>query len=165
MDRIIAFYREQMPDHAGRMISEIWAFSHEALEDEHDYIQWLFPLEVPSPVNPAAPVLSSGTMQTFQEDAGLRQRMKRSLDIMLDFYGLARAGPEIVRGKHFAERSRGWLRAGNHNHLRLTRMMHCLKLCGLGDEAQALLGCLLKIAEAFPRAVTPETVGFWQRAV
>jgi hypothetical protein len=43
----------------------------------------------------------------------------------------------------FLERSRNWLRPGNHNHLRLTRIMQSLWILGLRAEAKALQRCLL----------------------
>lgn len=42
--RILPFYYGQDADWRTRKIEEIWEFSLADLEDSHDYIQWLFPL-------------------------------------------------------------------------------------------------------------------------
>ena len=59
------------------------------LEQHHDYIQWLFPLPELSPVNPQAPRLTLEHRCEFLRDAALRQALGRSLQLMLDFFGLA----------------------------------------------------------------------------
>jgi hypothetical protein len=162
---IISFYLGQTPDHAGRKITDIWAFSHDELEHHHDFIQWLFPLEVPSPVNPAAPTLTPEDRRQFGANAQLQTNLLKSLDLMLDFYGLEREGTHVRRSTDFPDRSENWINAGNHNHLRLTRIVHCLALCGRKVEAKALLACLLEIAKENPRAISARTVEFWRHAV
>jgi hypothetical protein len=54
---IIAFYSGEAPDDRGRFLREIQQWPDQRLESVHDFIQWMFPLTEPSPVNPDAPVL------------------------------------------------------------------------------------------------------------
>jgi hypothetical protein len=162
---LTAFYRGQAPDHAGRNITDIWAFSQRELESIHDFIQWLFPLEAPSPVNPEAPTLDAQSIAEFRESPELQANLRKSLAMMLDFYGLEQRGGNVVTGGNFAARSANWLTPNNHNHLRLTRIVHCLALCGLENEAKALLDCLLEVARQRPGAVTMRTLEFWRNAV
>jgi hypothetical protein len=165
MGKLTEFYLGHEADHEGRMISEIWDYSDEELEYHHDFIQWLFPLEVPSPVNPGAPALDDASRQEFLHNNDLRNRLIRSLEVLLGFYGLVRLGPgQIQRGTQFRERAPDWVRPGNHNHLRLTRIMHCLWLCGIKDDATSLLSCLQGIAHEMPWGVTSETLGYWEAA-
>ena len=89
MDPLLAFYRHQAPDHRGRWLQEIWWMPPSWLEQHHDYIQWLFPLPELSPVNPQAPRLTLEHRCEFLHDAALRQELGRSLQLMLDFFGLA----------------------------------------------------------------------------
>jgi hypothetical protein len=49
--RLLAFYRGQAPDDAGRWLKDIWEWDDEQLETTHDFIQWLFPLPEPSRFN------------------------------------------------------------------------------------------------------------------
>ena len=49
---------------------------------------------------------------------------------------------EIRRSASFDERSRVWLTSGNHNFLRISRILRSLSLLGHGKNASALLECL-----------------------
>ena len=56
------------------------------------------------------------------------------------------------------------MRAGNHNFLRITRILSSLRLFGLTEEAEALLDVLEVLARKFPGPVSPETLEFWRDA-
>lgn len=159
-EKLIAFYRGTGADDRGRRIDEIWSFSHEELEAVHDYIQWLFPLTERSAFNPGAPLLDDDTIARFREDAALRANVERSLRVMLDFYGLAIAGHEILRVPTFGARSRVWLTPRNHNFLRLTRILKSLSLLGLHDRATQLLACLESLGIR-----DEEALRYWREAV
>jgi hypothetical protein len=166
---LLRFYRLEGTDTRGRTLPEIWAWDAARLEGVHDYIQWLFPLPEPSAFNPDAPILTDETIDAFRADPELRQRLLRSLASMLDFYGLtlASAGdgtPRLDRARDFAAQGGGWLRPGDHNHLRLTRILASLRLLGLEDHSRALYQCLVAIARDHPHAVSATTLGYWQRA-
>src|SRR3974390_3260295 len=106
MGTLVEFYLGHAADSEGRMISDIWNYSDEELEYHHDFIQWLFPLEVPSPVNPDAPVLDVQAREEFLRNGELRLRLARSLEVMLSFYGLMRmAAGRIERSPRFHERA------------------------------------------------------------
>lgn len=164
-DTLIRFYRGEETDDRGRRIDEIWGFSLDELEATHDFIQWLFPLAERSGVNPNAPLLDAETIAAFQGDATLRKNLERSLRVMLDFYGLAIAGNEILRVPTFSARSRNWLTPGNHNFLRLTRIMKSLSSLGLGDRAAQLLVCLEEIDRRHPGVIGDTTLRYWREAV
>lgn len=159
---LLYFYRGRGVDAAGRTIEDLWAWDHRRLEMVHDYIQWLFPLPAPSRFNPAAPLLSAADIAAFREDADLRARASRSLDLMLAFYGLERRECAVVRRAGFAAAT-GWVEPLNHNHLRLTRIMSFLRHIGLKAQADALLACLEDIAaHEGATAISPETLAFWR---
>ena len=168
-DALLRFYQLEGADTRGRTLAELWSWDAARLEDVHDYIQWLFPLPEPSAFNPRAPILTGHTMDAFRADAELRGRLLRSLTLMLNFYGLTlesdgSATLGIGRGPDFAAKSRGWLQAGDHNHLRLTRILTSLRLLGLADHSRALFACLAAIARDHPHAVSATTLAYWQRA-
>jgi hypothetical protein len=169
-DALLRFYRLEGRDARGRSLSDIWAWDDARLESVHDYIQWLFPLPEPSAFNPAAPILTEAAVEAFRADPHLGQRLLRSLTTMLDFYGFALAAgsggaPRIEPAAAFAAKCRGWLHPGNHNHLRLTRILTSLRLLGLEAHARALYVCLADVARDHPHAVSAATLAFWQRAV
>src|SRR6476661_4163152 len=108
---LLGFYSGTGSDDRGRRLEDIWRFSHEELEDVHDYIQWLFPLAERSAFNPGAPVLDEATIQRFRTDETLRRNVERSLGVMLDFYGFARRGsnrPVAVIRRAFGELAHAW---------------------------------------------------------
>jgi hypothetical protein len=166
--RIVAFYEGGAPDDRGRLLDEILRFDDAQLERVHDFIQWLFPLPERSGANPAAPRLDDGTIQAFRTRPELRAQLRRSLDRMLDFYGFVRRGDDIVKGPSFFERS-DWLRAGNHNHLRLTRILGSLRLLGLPHEARALYDALSAVYREERRTgrnrISERTFHFWSSAI
>ena len=76
---------------------------------------------------------------------------------------------KVTRTHYFAAKATFWLSPGNHNHLRITRILRCLSLLGLEAEARAFFECLSEIYEneqSQPRpAFSTETILYWRRAV
>ncbi len=166
--RLIEFYSGRAPDHAGRFLHEIQQWPDERLEAVHDFIQWLFPLREPSPVNPQAPVPDRATIEAFEAQPELRETLRTSFRRMLRFYGLKMLAGEplsIRRAPNFSERSRNWLHPGNHNHLRITRILKSLTLLGLRPEAAALLKCLEEIYAEDPAKISAVSMQFWRGAI
>jgi hypothetical protein len=151
--RIIGFFSGQSPDGEGRYLSEIQQWPDRELESVHDFIQWMFPLTDSSPVNPDAPVLDAATISEIRSRPELQDAVHASLERMRRFY----------------EGSSHWLSAGNHNHLRITRILKCLKLLGLDAEADAFFQYLERVYEqeqGKPRpGITARSFEFWQTAV
>jgi hypothetical protein len=84
---------------------------------------------------------------------------------MIGFYGLTlNATGEIERAVNFKSQASNWLSPGNHNHLRITRIIRCLRLLGLETEAQAFYVCLAGIYEEHPKKITADTFRFWKSA-
>lgn len=170
MDAILDFYRGA-PQPSGLRLMDVWDWSHDQLEDAHDYIQWLFPLDTPSSANPDAPLLTDDTARAFSWDEVLRDRVQKSLAVMMRFYGLERlVFPDgklvVIRATHFQERRGVWIGPNNHNHLRLTRILRSLTLLGLSRDARALFQCLENIYRVEGRdIITPETFEHWRHAV
>jgi len=169
--RIIGFYSGEELDHRGRYLHEIQEWPDDQLEAVHDFIQWLFPLPEPSGFNAAAPILNRESMQEFRNRPELQQNLRVSFLRMMKFYGLEVdfAGEiKVTRSRHFAAKATVWLSPGNHNHLRITRILRCLSLLGLEAEARAFFECLSEIYEnerSQPRpARSDETMPYWREA-
>jgi hypothetical protein len=160
-DPLIAFYREGARDDRGRTLAEMLAWDDERLEDVHDFIQWLFPLPEPSGATPAAPVLDSETMAAFHSTPVMRERLRQAFDRMLRFYGLRWNGAVVERAEDFRERAKNWLWPGNHNHLRLTRMLRSTLLPGLEIESAGLFRALNAIYREYPHRISLRTHAFW----
>lgn len=158
---LLKFYRGEGVDSNGRSIQQLWCFSLEEKERCHDYIQWLFPLKKPSQYNQNAPLLDAKTIAAMRQDPLLMANIQRSFKEMLTFYGLRQKKNIIERAENFPERKRVWLTPNNHNHLRLTRILRCLTLLGLTQQAKALSSCLKLLAKDYPNDIGKETVGIW----
>ena len=166
---VVAFYTGDAPDHLGRWIEEIWSWDDHRIEATHDYIQWLFPLPTASRFSATAPMLTAEDVVAFATDERLRERLRTSLSVMLCFYGLGLGGrheaPIIAPAPSFNERAKHWVTRGNHNHLRLTRILRSLDLLGLHQEAEALQAGLIDIAARIEGGVSSETLRFWRQAL
>lgn len=166
--KVVTFYRGDGRDHRGRLLSHIHQYSFEALEFHHDYIQWLFPLPEPSGANPSAPLLSEDDVAAFVADASLRRALLRSFELMLQFYGFDLVDQdgrvEVVRNAAFDERIGAWLTNGNHNFLRISRIVRSLAVLGCQHHASAFLESLERIYAEHPDTVGSTTIGYWRRA-
>jgi len=146
-DYLLDFYRGTGTDIEGRSLEKILAFSLDKKESAHDYIQWLFPIDASSQFNMRAPVLNHVLIAEMKKDPQVINNMKRSFHSMLEFYGLGydEKKHEVYKLDSFETRAKVWLTSGNHNFLRITRILHSLNLMGLHDEAAAFYKCLNSI--------------------
>jgi Opioid growth factor receptor (OGFr) conserved region len=145
------------------MITHIWAYDHDRLEEVHNYIQVLFPSQQPSQFA-IAPLLDPTTIRGFQESEDLRNRLLKSFDLMLDFYGLHRTDGRVRKADDFERRAVTWLTPFNHNFLRITRILICLKALGLGNWSQAFFRCLKELYAENADVIGEETFGYWKNA-
>jgi len=164
---LVRFYAGAAPDAHGRMITDIWAWSDEALEEGHDFVQWLFPLPEPSAFVDDAPLLTPADIAAFAADASLRETLRRSFRRMLDFYGFVlEAGPRVEPAPEFAAKSASWLKRFDHNYLRFTRILRALTLLGLRPEALAFLATLEAVHRHYGKELIGDrALGFWRNAV
>lgn len=149
----------------GPGVEQIWSYDHERLESVHDYIQWLFPTRTPSRYHPSAPLLDEETVELFARSPRLRERLLRSLAVMLQFFGLQLAdGPTVDKAPHFASRFPHWSGELNHNLLRLTRILESLRTLGCAEHALALFRCLEELQKAHPKRLPRASLVRWAEA-
>lgn len=163
---LIPFYQGTGKDNKGRSLEEIWQWDDGKKESAHDYIQWLFPLSTHSAHNPNAPVLTRQLVEEMKKDKKVIANMQQSFIKMMQFYGLLydKENKTLSYANHFQERAKVWITPGNHNFLRLTRILTCLRQFGLHDEAQALFNQLTEIKDRYP-VISQQTYTFWQNAM
>lgn len=167
---ILQFYSGNAPDTRNRMIEQIWQQDHVWLEKTHDYIQWLFPLIEGSRFHAQAPILTESDILVFRNSETLRENLSKSLNLMLDFYGLSLVEKEnnqveIILSASFSQRKQIWVHWGNHNYMRITRILKCLRLVGLDIYAQAFFKCLQEIYILEKGEITNLTLSYWQEAL
>lgn len=133
----INFYQHNATDHRGRTLVDIWTMTFDELEKNHDFIQWLFPLPEPSPVNPDAPLLSEDVIAQVHQNENVQTNLLRSFDTMAAFWGFHRDDDNLLqRSSHFDHQSKKWCCPSDHNQLRITRVLKCLCLTGHAELAQ-----------------------------
>lgn len=153
---LLAFYGEDGPNPSGYTLEQVLWWSDEDWEEQHDFIQFLFPTDEPSMFNADAPVLDAATIDRFRADPLLRHRLRRSFDRWLSFCGIIRADAALAFDRPNPD---VWGRP-NHNWLRVTRVLHSLNLLGLTTEAQAFFDLLTTTRSS----IDPTTWGYWERA-
>jgi hypothetical protein len=167
---IVDFYKGKIPDSEGRMIHDIYKYDYSELEYSHDYIQWLFPLNTYSRFNESAPVLNDNDIIEFQKDETIKNNLINSLRILLGFYGydLVVDNLKIIikRADNFDKRIKTWITKDNHNFLRITRILICLKLAKLDDYAELFFNELKSLYDSeFKEVIGAVTFDYWENAI
>ncbi|MBK1887778.1 opioid growth factor receptor-related protein [Marinobacter sp. DY40_1A1] len=160
---LIQFIRGEGKDHRGRTLDEVLAMDDFWLEHTHDYVQWLFPLPEPSRANPMAPVLTMADIERFRKDSALREQHREALDRMLRFFGLIRRRGLVEPLHALNPKEHIWLKAGGHNHLRITRIIRSFHYCQQPVLARRLQSAFISIGQS-QGYVGEQTIGYWLRA-
>ncbi|MET4632485.1 opioid growth factor receptor-related protein [Kaistia defluvii] len=166
---LVSFHADVATDSRGRRIQEILDWDDDQLERVHDYIQWLFPLTERSAFNPGAPILTATDIAAFRQRPDLRASLHKAFLRLLAFYGFAETTGEpdlsIVRAPDFPRRAQSWARPGNHNLLRISRILRAMTQLGLEREAQAFLAALEALNAEDPARFGVVTLRYWRNAV
>ncbi|XP_038014653.1 opioid growth factor receptor [Motacilla alba alba] len=111
-----------------------WGDKYETLEENHSYIQWLFPLREHG-MNLRAKPLTCQEIQAFRKSKEVMDRFLRAYKLMLGFYGINLVNEEtgeLERAENWRERFEN-LNRFSHNNLRITRILKCLGEMGYED--------------------------------
>lgn len=184
MSDIQAFLLGQGPDNRGRYWQEIISYSDGMWDECHDFIQWLFPLPVVSKHAAFSPVLTEQDLTDLWDNTIVQSNLINFANKFCNFLGISifmpfHTGLDFLPGgkgftetryrvslsKKFSEQSKYWLRANDHNHLRINRMLQCLVLFGLENLAKEIFRCLVMIKCEFDDCITDETMVYWRNAL
>jgi len=135
-------------DGRGRLAADVLGFSDERLEEVHDYIQWLFPLPTRSAAQPGSPVLTQAEIDAIRADKAALDTLGKATERMLRFY----------RDTHW------WLTGYDHNHLRITRIIHSLRILAGPNEARRFHAAILALNDAAGSPVNARSRTFWSDA-
>jgi hypothetical protein len=119
---------ESVPD--GDFIDNIhlkWKGKYQKLEVHHGYIQWLFPIREHG-MNSESQPLQAHEIEKMKEKPEIIERILRSYDLILHFYGLVVADKTtgvLQRGDNWENQFYN-LNTHSHNFLRITRILKCL---------------------------------------
>nr|XP_060627958.1 opioid growth factor receptor [Anolis sagrei ordinatus] len=127
----LSFYKNEirfMPN--GLFIDDLlekWQNDYGILEENHSYIQWLFPLREQG-MNWRARLLTCQEIEAFKKSKEVMDRFVRAYKLMLGFYGIDLVNEEtgeLRRAENWCERFEN-LNRYSHNNLRITRILKCL---------------------------------------
>ncbi|MCP4088397.1 MAG: hypothetical protein GY746_01185 [Gammaproteobacteria bacterium] len=110
-----------------------------------NYIQWLFPNSEHSRVTPDAPVLTPEIIQLFKSDDLLESHLLQSFKRILSFFGLERSGGGIQKEANWNDSKQNWFIYDTHNNLRITRILKCLHILGLKNDAKEFYMALTRL--------------------
>lgn len=147
------------------VIHEKWFGKWELLERHHSYIQWLFPIRHGG-LNSHAQPMSKYETSIFKENPKMIERVIKSYEMMLDFFGMILKDKEkgiIERNNENWEKRYYFLSRSSHNYLRITRILKCFGILGL--ENFKLNFILFMIQEVFENKQLLETadslINYW----
>jgi hypothetical protein len=165
MSQLIDFYFGKSTDTRKRNLSFILKQNDLWLEQTHDYIQWLFPLQERSENVPDSPMLTKEDIDIFSNSSYLQNKILASFSRMLDFYYLKIVDGKIEQSETDQRLIRAWLNKSNHNFLRITRILKCLNMLGLKTQAQMFFSFLSKLYNKYPTLITAKTFLYWKESI
>lgn len=143
------FLSKEGKDFKGRTLESIWSFSDEDIERTHDFIQILFPLNKPSESAFHGYYLDSEDLiEQIRSNSIARENILKSSNWYLSF---------LTRNVWL------WNRNYDHNQLRITRVIECLRLLISEDEADKFYNDVLKIIKDNNK-VNQTSLNFWKNA-
>ena len=134
-------------DFKGRTLEDIWSFSDKEIEENHDFIQIVFPLNKHSQSVFHGYYLDSDQLvDELKENSQIRENILKSSKWFLSF---------LTRNDH-------WTSRYDHNQLRITRVIECLRLLVGNDEADNFYKSVLELCKE--KKINKTTLDFWKNA-
>ena len=146
---LVDFLNRTGPDHQGRYLRDIWDLDDNAIEQTHDFIQWIFPLTEKSMSVPGAPTLSTVDIEAIRTGEVARANLEESAQWYLGF---------LQRNDH-------WIKSYDHNHLRITRAIKSLSLLTSVEASNSFLDSVFDIAGDRIQSIGQNAIRFWKSGV
>tara|TARA_B100000214_G_scaffold39455_1_gene24749 strand:- start:712 stop:1155 length:444 start_codon:yes stop_codon:yes gene_type:complete len=135
-------------DFQGRSLEDIWSFTDNEINENHDFIQVVFPLNKPS---------QSVFHGYYLDDEDLVDLIRNN----------KKATNNIIKSSKwflsFLERNMYWNSQHDHNQLRITRVIECLRLLVSDEEANSFYKNVLELIKDNNK-VNVRTLNFWKNA-
>ena len=142
------FLTHRGKDFKDRTLQDIWSYSDKEIERRHDFIQVIFPLNKPSQA------VSHGYFLNSKE---LVNQIKTNKNAVIN---ISKSSQWFYS---FLERNRYWNTRHDHNQLRITRVIECLRLLVSDEEADNFYNNVLELIED-NNQVNTRTLNFWSNA-
>lgn len=143
--RLKLFHYARAPLANGNRRDTLLHLSDEEFESNHGFIQWAFPSNEKSYHNFTAPTLDLESAMVLAED----QEFVTFLENM------------TVRFLEFLHRNRHWVKAHDHNHLRISRVLKSIRLLHSYELASWFYQRVLEFAGEAP-VIMPKAYSIWQ---
>ena len=142
------FLKNEERDFQGRFLSDIWNFSDDEIEDNHDFIQILFPLDKPSEaVYHNIYIKDVNEFLKIKNDEIIKKNIIKSKDWFIKFL----------------KRNDQWKSDSDHNQLRITRIIECLRLLISDEEADSFYSLILSMVGE-KTEINEITLDYWSKA-
>ena len=142
------FLKNEERDFQGRFLSDIWSFSDDEIEDNHDFIQILFPLDKPSEaVDHNIYLKDVNEFLKIKSDEIIKKNIIKSKDWFIKFL----------------KRNDQWKLFSDHNQLRITRIIECLRLLISDEEADSFYSLILSMVGE-ETEINDITLDYWSKA-
>lgn len=117
-DDYIDFLNNKRPTSNGKMYLEIINYNEDELENDHGFIQWIFPLTEPSNYATDVPIIDIEQLQKhIMEDPTIVDKLIVSYNMMIKHWGL---------DGDLTTKNEKTLKLNGHDALRLSRMLQSL---------------------------------------
>lgn len=149
MSKLTEFYlakndKTTYPSHISH-ISNIPYWGDITLEETHDYIQWIFPTNIPSQFNPDAPILTDEDIKVLRANPLFHSRVRGVYGRMMSFFSTV-----------------NWS-IRNHNMLRVTRILTSLRLMGFESLSEDMYEFLLVMTAG--HKIDKSVLTYWSTAM
>ena len=136
-------------DFKGRTLESIWSFTDQQIERTHDFVQIIFPLDKPSQSTFHGHYLDSkDTINKIKDSLIAKDNILKSSKWYFSF---------LKRNIWL------WNRKYDHNQLRITRVIECLRLLVSDDEANKFYEDVLEIIKD-DNKINETSLNFWNKA-
>ncbi len=142
------FLKNEEKDFQGRFLSDVWSFTDDEIEYNHDFIQLIFPLNKPSEaVDHNIYLKDVNEFLKIKSDEIIKKNIINSKEWFIQFL----------------ERNNQWKSYSDHNQLRITRIIECLRLLISDDEADLFYSTILSMVGKKVN-INEITLDYWSNA-
>ena len=143
---ILNFLIGNVADSNNRFIYDIWKMHDFEIENTHNFVQWIFPLNEKSQAVPNSPILTENEILQISNSTIAKKNIEKSSKWYLNFL----------------DKNRYWISHSDHNHLRITRAIKSLRLIHSEEEAEKFKRNIFNLIEGNENKINTRTLKFWE---
>jgi len=140
------FLKGNQPDAYKRYLKDIWMMSDDQIENKHNFIQWIFPLNVESNAVPSSPMLTKKEIISIKNSEIAQKNIKKSAEWFLEFLS----------------NNSYWICQNNHNHYRITRAIKSLRLIHSNEEAEKFKNSIMNLIQGNEKKINSTNIQYWK---